>query len=271
MKPPVRSRWGIAGIVVGCIILIVILQKTSLLSPVERGATFVFQPVQRFFWHAGDQLKSAFGYFRKNSDLRRENADLRNQLTSLAANNVTLQQKIEAIGSIAEQYDYVTAKDIPSVTGQVIGRSADAFARTILINKGESAGIKAGYPVIAGDGALIGKVVSISGEIAKVQLLTDNHSQINAKVQNDGSSPGVVNGQYSLTLVMDFIPQDQAVSDGQLVLTSGLDDHVPAGLLIGTVTQVTKKEGELFQSATVDPIMDYQSLDIVTVLLPTNV
>jgi len=270
MKTAFRSRWGIVVISVASLIVIIVLQKTALLSPVERGATYIFAPVQRILWHAGDQLKSVFGYFQKNSELRRENDSLRSQLTSLATENVSLQKKIESLGSIADQYDIVTSKNLPAVTGQIIGRSSDEYSHVILINKGVSAGVQPGYPVITNGGVLVGTIVSVAGEISKIQLLTDNHSQINAMVQNQDNSPGIINGQFALSLVMDFIPQNHILTTGQLVLSSGLDEYIPSSLLIGTITEITKKEGELFQTATVEPAINYQQLDIVTILLPTN-
>jgi rod shape-determining protein MreC len=271
MKPLFRTKWSLVLFIIALCCLAILLQKTSLLAPAEKGITLVFSPVQRFFWHAGDQIKSVFGYFKKNSDLRQENESLRQQLASLATANVDLQKKIEETGEIAKQYEFVTQKKIISVTGQIIGRSSDEFSHVIIINKGVGDGIESGYPVISNDGVLIGKVISTTGAISKIQLLTDNHSQVNAIVQNQENSPGIINGQFSITLLMDFIPQNQTISTGELVLTSGLEENIPPNLLIGTITQVTKKEGELFQTATVNPAMDYQSLNIVTVILPNNV
>jgi rod shape-determining protein MreC len=270
MKPLFRTKWRLVLVIIAAVIIVFLLQITSLLSPVEKGVTFVFRPVQQVFWHAGDQLKSISGYFQKNSDLRKENESLRQQLTALATENVSLQKKIGEIGDIAKQYEFVTQKKLHGVTGQIIGRSSDEFTHVVIFNKGSSDAIKAGYPVISNDGVFIGKVLSTTGEISKIQLLTDNHSQVNAVVQNQANSPGIVNGQFGITLLMDFIPQNQTIAPGQLVLTSGLEENIPSNLLLGSVTQVTKKEGELFQTATVDPAITYQSLNIITVILPNN-
>jgi cell shape-determining protein MreC len=69
---------------------------------------------------------------------------------------------------------------------------------------------------------------------------------------------------------MDLIPQDQQVSQDQLVATSGLDQFIPPDLLIGKITAISKTAGELFQQASVEPLLSYNTIDIVSVIIPAS-
>ncbi|HEY9814964.1 MAG TPA: rod shape-determining protein MreC, partial [Candidatus Obscuribacterales bacterium] len=73
---------------------------------------------------------------------------------------------------------------------------------------------------------------------------------------------GSITGEVGL----EFIPQDAAIEPGDLVLTSGLGGNYPDNLLIGQVTGVRKRPFELYQTATVQPVVDFSKLNIVLVV-----
>jgi rod shape-determining protein MreC len=55
------------------------------------------------------------------------------------------------------------------------------------------------------------------------------------------------------------------VKIGEEVVTSGMDNIYPKGLLIGHVTGITKEGGELFQVIEVTPSQDLNVVEEVTV------
>jgi rod shape-determining protein MreC len=77
----------------------------------------------------------------------------------------------------------------------------------------------------------------------------------------------MLNGSVSGDLALDLISQDAKLQPGDVVLTSGLGGGYPADLLVGQVLNVRKRETELFQQATVQPIVDFSQLDIVLVII----
>jgi len=81
---------------------------------------------------------------------------------------------------------------------------------------------------------------------------------INTEAQLIGS----VTGDVSLEMVSQNITLDS----GEILLTSGLGGNYPADLLVGQVISVTKKENELFQTASVQPIVDFSILRAVLVI-----
>jgi rod shape-determining protein MreC len=68
-------------------------------------------------------------------------------------------------------------------------------------------------------------------------------------------------------LTLKLIPQDVDVRQGDLVLTSGLGGGYPPDLIIGQVVNVRSRDFDLFQQATVQPVVDFNQLEIVLVIV----
>jgi rod shape-determining protein MreC len=77
---------------------------------------------------------------------------------------------------------------------------------------------------------------------------------------------GLVVGQPDGSLRMLYIPQEDTVQVGDVVLTSGLGGAFPRGLVLGQVTQVVKQDFALFQEAIVNPAVDYRRVELTLVI-----
>jgi len=269
MKITLKSRFTVVIAIIVIIVFIVLLQKINFFSPLKDAATTVFSPVQLFFKNAADRIKNIDLYFKNNKEVFSENEKLRQQLADLTAENLRLSNKISDVEVLNTELDYIKERDLKSVPARVIGFSSDNASQVLIINQGEDSGIKTGYPALAYKGVLVGKIIETNSNISKIMLLNDNHSQIGAVVQNDERSPGVVKGQYGLVLKMELIPQDQKIFVDQLVTTSGLEQNIPADLIIGKITLISKKEGELFQQANIEPSAQYLNINIINVIVPS--
>jgi rod shape-determining protein MreC len=76
----------------------------------------------------------------------------------------------------------------------------------------------------------------------------------------------VLNGQITGDLELDMISQDANIQVGDLVLTSGLGGGYPPNMLIGQVSGVRSRDQDLFQSASVQSVVDFSQIDIVLVI-----
>ena len=119
--------------------------------------------------------------------------------------------------------------------------------------------------VVSGGAGLVGRISEVGPRTAKVRLLTDTESAVAALLQTTRGT-GLVIGEPDGSLRMKFIPQEEEVSVGDIVLTSGLGGLMPKGLVIGQVTEVQQKMYETFQTATVRPAVDFARLELALVL-----
>jgi rod shape-determining protein MreC len=83
----------------------------------------------------------------------------------------------------------------------------------------------------------------------------------------DSRAEGVVAGNYSGDLVMEFVGQGASVKEGDFVVTSGVGGGYPDGIVIGRVSTVKKTEQDLFQSVHVDHLASLSDLENALVLM----
>lgn len=132
----------------------------------------------------------------------------------------------------------------------IIGYSTDPSRAYLIANIGSDDGVQNGAPVIAGDGVLIGRVHTANVHNSIIMPLSDPRSKILALIsRKDGSIYAIAEGRFNVGVDMTYIPVTEDVQQGDIVVTSGLQDGVAAGFIIGTIQEVRKKPEDLFQTA----------------------
>ncbi len=203
---------------------------------------------------------------RDMSSLRQRNTELELEVAELQTQVIQLQQQVGDTQILAALVDFERAR--PENTyraAAVIGRDPSPFLHYIIINRGSNDGILRGMPVVTDQG-LVGRVDAVIADAARVQLITDPASSVNVHLQNaevDAALRGSVTGDVCL----DFISQDIKIQQDELVLTSGLGGGYPPDLIVGQVVNVRTREFDLFQQATVQPVVDFNRLQIVLIIV----
>ena len=145
----------------------------------------------------------------------------------------------------------------------IIGRDATGLARTLTIDRGESDGVMKGAAVLAPAG-IVGQVFLASAHAARVLLITDHNSGIDAVVQRTRAR-GIVEGSVTEGCGLKFVKRTEDLQPGDVVVTAGVDGIFPRGLPIGQLTSVDKRGQGLFQYAAVRPFVDFDRLEEVLV------
>jgi len=261
-----RSRsWALFVLALTAIAALV-LHELGQLQPIEDLAQIVIGPVQRSIASLVGGAGDLFSTFRDARELRDENQLLRAEINRLTTDNVRLKELEAENVTLRELLKFTRSNpNYATVPADVIGRDPSPYLSTLIINVGQNRGLKPGMPVITGGSALVGRVLQVNPRTAHVQLLGDVSSAVNAMIQNSRAT-GLVRGQPDGTLVMDLVPQEEKVRPGDIVLTSGLGGDLPRALVIGTVTTITKRDIDLFQSAALQPAVDLNRLEVVLVI-----
>ncbi len=196
--------------------------------------------------------------FERAQGLERQIADLTfevSQLQYLREENELLRQMIEY--EREQRYGMVMA-DIIAPDG--------SLDNALTLSVGEREGVAKGDAVIYGAGQLIGKVIAVTPTRSTVLLLTDPQLHVTATMSGNTKPIGVTEGQFGLSVVIDLIPQSVELGEGDVIVTAGLEDAIPQGLLIGTINRIISNENELFKQATLLPFVDAQSIRSVAVI-----
>jgi rod shape-determining protein MreC len=270
-RPRTRRRirwWPVVIVLLAAIVILVNTQSID--APRDLTARLTL-PVQRLLRQAGNELRSATGVAGDTASLRERNVELEQIVAQLTVENLRLKE-IEAEN--VRLRGLLQFRDVnPSFTykgGQVVGRivanEPTSIVKSILIDIGSSNGIEPGMPVVTERG-LVGRVTDVYRNAARVLLITDSSSNVNTMLQNTRLR-GMLRGRTGQLPIMDYLPQDQQILVGDIVVTSGEGGSFPIGIPVGQVVEVEQNDVEMFQRAVVRTTVDFDTLE--TVLVVTN-
>jgi rod shape-determining protein MreC len=191
----------------------------------------------------------------ENARLRRENEALRRQAVADLGIAADLERLARAV-------DYTRATGVELQLADVVYSDRTSWLRTLLLRLGRR-GVERNQPVITDDG-LVGRIISVSGRYAKVQLITDRVASVGVMVARTRRQ-GVVRGASAEALALQYIPLQEDLVIGDEIVTAGIDGVYPRGIAVGTVSSV-RPGNELFYEVAVRPAVDLSSIDHVYIL-----
>ncbi len=261
------SRVLAFGVALFATALLILLSVRGSLGPLEGVVSAPINVVQSVVGGTTHRIGGLINDISDYRRLRQRNADLEEALAVYQAELAQFREKAAVYDRLAAllDYDRFGPEDHQYVTCDVIGVDTAGFVNAVQINCGWRDGLDLLDPVVTELG-LVGRVAKLSATGAEVQLLTDPNSAVNARLQTTRED-GVVRGQLTGDLLMSFIPLDAQVQEGDLVMTNGLGQTLPAGLVVGRVLSVALSENELYQEARVRSLVDFDRLEIVQVII----
>lgn len=225
----------------------------------------VIGPAQRAVTAVGDQIGEVWDrYFalvhaaRQNEELKRQVAFYRQQQTDveeLKLSNLRL-KKLLALKDTSS---------LPQVAAQVVGTDPTKQFRTVIIDKGQSEGVRSQMPVINSQG-VVGRVIWASRNYAKVLLLVDPNAAMDVLVQRSRAR-GVVEGAGADSLRLKYVLHNDDVAAGDRLVATGADGVFPKGVLVGFVRAIKQEGKGVFQHIEVEPAVDFDRLEEVLVIL----
>jgi len=229
---------------------------------------------------AGERIarpfRDAWGWASDLIGAKEENEKLKKEVEALRKSVIAEQTAVSENERLRNLLDYVDGPKFPEgfngVATRVVGRPPSAYNQEVLIAAGTSSGIRRNDPVITDDG-LVGLVTDATTNGAKVTLLTDQSSAVSAIVLESGAAGLVRHGPSdSSALILDRVGKNELVEDGNLVITAGwrsgkLESLYPRGIPIGTVKSVGQQDVDLYKRIQVAPLVNFDALADVIVLV----
>ena len=138
--------------------------------------------------------------------------------------------------------------------------------RYLVLGVGSRDGVKLGKNVVYLDN-LVGVVKNLTDRTSFVQMPTDAMSKIAVKVGPSGGTRGIVNGQFNSAIALDQVSQSEEINVDDLVQTTGDDQIYEPNLTIGKIKKIVSSKGDLFRKAEVVPLIKFNELQTVFVIL----
>ena len=253
-------------------LLLVFFHSIGLLKPLENFLLYLVKPLSGRLYNYGAEFNNSYRARNATTDLNARVADLTNEvarLTVLNSKYLSLEEENNKLKSILKFNDENSWK---TVAVSVIGRETLAAigneSQDIIINKGSNDGLRLNLGLINEEGVVVGKIIDLKPATAKICLTTSPGCQLAASLQNQNKTLGIVEGDLGLTIKMSYIPQSEKINVDDIVITSGLGGDIPRGLVIGKVQAVRNESNEIWQSATIEPLVNMDNLTVLAVIVP---
>lgn len=212
--------------------------------------------------NTNDFISAAFFTKAENEKLKKEVSSLRN--ANIRAADIWAENKrLRKLVNYKERND-----NLNLLTAKVIGMNLSDFNDRIIINCGSKSGIEKNMTVINADG-LIGIVETVNSNTSMVLTITSPKAKVGAiDLRAESRVFGVATGIAGVgsDILMKNMAEDADVKENDIIMTSGLGDNHPEGIVIGFVEKTKEDAGGLLKSAILRPAVDFSRLEEVMIV-----
>ncbi|HEY8362706.1 MAG TPA: rod shape-determining protein MreC [Tissierellaceae bacterium] len=272
-----KRNWERMMVAVVAIILIILIGITSTerlaLTKFEKVIGDALTPVGKFFITISENISNFFSNIVDFVKLKEENEMLKQRISQLEEENRNYLNIIGKADFLRNELKLLESTKYNLIEAQVTGKEPGNWFDRFTIDKGLKDGIEKGDTVVQGiqidqntviEG-LVGRVVDVGDNWAKVVSIIDEDSKISFKIlrtQDGGIISGNVDGK-----ITGYLFDDKAdVIKGDKLFTSGLGGAFVKDIYIGEVESVISDDKELTKSIEINPAVDFKKIYKVFVI-----
>lgn len=266
-----NKKSTVIGIIITSLILIFVVavsnSKIEKISQMGKPFTSFTNSIQNGMVYLKNKIAGNDSFFinveemkSENENLKKKNIELEQSLRELEilkAENATLKEYVNLTDKYTEYTTY---------PAYVIQSDISNYSKIIIINAGKKDGIDVNMTVIS-DKGLVGHVISVTDDTAKVQTIIDTSSTVTSTISTTRDSiiaKGVIDSNNQLQA--SFIPTEANVLEGDSVETSGIGGIYPKGIHIGTIKKVVNTKNITNRYAIIETAVDFSKLETVLVI-----
>lgn len=265
-----NKRSGLFGIIITIVILVFIVifsNREANTSFFENIANKLVMPMQNGLTYLKNKVSGNSTFFTDINNLKNENQELKEENSRLEQSLREL-ENIKTENETLKEYLGLTEKygEYKTVPAYIINKDISNYSKTIVINIGKNDGIEEKMTVIADEG-LVGHVISVTDNTAKVRTIIDTSSSISCLMSTNKDSivcKGTLDSNSELKAM--YIPTNANLVQGDSVETSGLGGIYPKGIHVGTIKKIVNTKNITDRYAVVETAVDFSKLNTVLVI-----
>ena len=188
----------------------------------------------------------------KNQELRAEVSKLKEQLNYFKQIEVENQQ-------LKRMNNFTTNGVNFLLSTRVLGSTGSGFTHSFLVDAGAKDGVKK-YQGVLVDGYLVGQINSVGTNYSRMILVSDATSKIPVQVERTKTRAFLIGDNTDYPQLVHFENQEP-VQIGDVVVTSGMGENLPAGLPIGIIGSISEDNGIIIQ-----PFINKSNIDYIKVI-----
>lgn len=253
------------GVIIG-LFCIVQWMPPHFFRPFQSVLVTITIPFENLLSWMAFETRSVMTFATSLSQLKEENERLHREQAEHLSQRAMLSHVLQENELLRRELDLSHQSSYRLITGAVIARSATGQRSTLRINRGSQQGIEMGMPVVSGGTLLIGVVEHVSLLASEVRLLSHAETRIAVKADE---IPGelLLRGDRGVGIVLELARPSDKLKNGSIVMTTGMQERIPGGLLVGTVDSVRPSADQLFQQAVIVPPIRADKLRFVSIII----
>jgi len=253
-----------AFIVINIIALFISARYVGASSATRHMGMGIVSPFQKAVTVSIQSLRSIWNHYFFLVSTEKENDSLKKLLAKTIYDVNQCKETALSNERFRRLLDFKNAGSLHAIAAEVIGKDPSQWYKTLVIDKGVSEGVTKGLPVVVPEG-VVGQVIDASDHYAKVLLIIDSNSAVDALVQQTRAH-GIIKGDSENRCLLNYVSRKETVNIGDAVVSSGLDGVFAKGLLIGKVTDIILSKAGIFQDIEATPFVDFDKIEEVLVV-----
>lgn len=268
----IPSKYLLFILTVLCTVMMLLTFSTDLFNkPLNTVAGYLIVPFQQGISSVGGWLSTRAEELVQIRSLLEENEALKQQVDELTVENTQLQQEKYELNSLQQLFKMdAQYEGYEKIGARIIARDSGNWYHSFTIDKGSEDGLAVDMNVIA-DGGLVGRVIAVGPNWAKVTSIISDNSNVSGKVLATGDNL-IVSGDLELMQqgnisFSQLLDSAGVVVNGDKVVTSHISDKYLPNILIGYINDISLDSNKLTKSGTLTPAVDFEHLEDVLVIL----
>lgn len=230
----------------------------------ERPFAFSINVVQSGFKSIFNGISSVWSDYISFANVNKDNRRLLEENKRLRNEHIVMLEKTLAADRLLELLRLKDTLKKEYVIASITAKDPASWSSVVVINKGESDGLRPGMGVINEDG-VVGRIVKTTPSYSRVLLISDRNSSVAGLIQRTRDE-GIVSGAGGNPLRLNYVIVTSDVLKGDLILTSGTDSVFPEGIVIGSISNIETPKNAMFHSIEVLPGANLSKVREVMVL-----
>jgi len=138
------------------------------------------------------------------------------------------------------------------VIGEVVVYAPSATSKRFIINKGFKDGIAIGQAVV-GDQGLLGQIINVNEINSVVSLISDSNQLVPVQIMRTGKFSVLKGTGDNNGLELIYVSNRDDIIEGDMIITSGIDEIYPGGLPVARVKKIKKSQNDALAFVSCEP------------------
>ena len=234
----------------------------------RRWVTQVITPVQKTFSQVTESITDYLRMLKVRGTIEAEYEKLLQMVDDYANEAAQLEEYRRTVASLYDLLDEQKRNyDMNPIAATVIGTDAGNYFSTLTLDVGSKNGVEP-YMAVISQGGLVGVTYEVEDYKCQVRCIISSDCTVSALIQStrdQGSIKGTLGINGEPMCRMYYLPDNAIARPGDVIVTSGVGLEFPKGIPIGEVRESTRGMEDNKSYVVVDPIVDFQHLEYVTV------